>query len=230
MLVFLQGKGSDRKLRLSACAIAVGLLGELGDEESRRKIEAIERFAKKADLKDLITVTGYVLSPGRGTFYRSYGDEPPYVRPGSIIIPDMDMGLLDSTEGLYGIEAECFGVVIEVLANSGTEVEDYAPLFRIIPLDDTVPHHRHDTVTNYLRCIFGPLPFRPVALNPAWTTPAVVQLARSLYEERRFEEMSVLADALEEAGWKEAAVLEHCRGPGPHVRGCWVLDLILGKE
>jgi hypothetical protein len=57
-----------------------------------------------------------------------------------------------------------------------------------------------------------------------------VQLARSLYEERRFEDMPVLADALEEAGCQDAAVLEHCRGPGPHVRGCWVLDVVLGKE
>jgi hypothetical protein len=80
-----------------------------------------------------------------------------------------------------------------------------------------------------LRDIFGN-PFRPTTLDPAWTTPAVVQLARSLYEERRFEDIPVLADALEEAGCQDAAVQEHCRGPGPHVRGCWVLDLLLGKE
>ena len=73
-------------------------------------------------------------------------------------------------------------------------------------------------------------PFQPVTLDPAWTTPTVVQLARSLYEERRFEDLPVLADALEEAGCRDAAVLGHCRGPGVHVRGCWVLDLLLGKE
>src|SRR5262249_29244111 len=54
-------------------------------------------------------------------------------------------------------------------------------------------------------------PFRPVALDPAWRTPAIVHLARSLYEERRFEDTPVLADALEEAGCQEAAVLGHCR-------------------
>jgi hypothetical protein len=73
-------------------------------------------------------------------------------------------------------------------------------------------------------------PFRPITLDPAWKTPAVVQLARSLYEERRFEDLPILADALEEAGCQDAAALGHCRGPGPHVRGCWVLDLLLGKE
>jgi hypothetical protein len=79
-----------------------------------------------------------------------------------------------------------------------------------------------------LRCIINP--FHHPALNPTWKTQAVVQLARSLYEERRFEDMPVLADALEEAGCQDAAVLGHCRGPGPHIRGCWVLDLLLGKE
>jgi hypothetical protein len=73
-------------------------------------------------------------------------------------------------------------------------------------------------------------PFRSVTLDPAWTTPAVVQLARSLYEERRFEDMPVLANALEETGCQDAMVLEHCRGLGPHVRGCWVLDVILGRS
>jgi hypothetical protein len=82
---------------------------------------------------------------------------------------------------------------------------------------------------NLLRDIFGN-PFRHVTLDPSWKTPAVVQLARSLYEERRFEDMPVLADALEEAGCQDATALGHCRGPGPHVRGCWVLDLVLGKE
>jgi hypothetical protein len=83
--------------------------------------------------------------------------------------------------------------------------------------------------THLLRDIFGN-PFRPVTLDPTWKTPAVVQLARSLYEERRFTDMPVLADALEEAGCQDAAVLGHCRGSGPHVRGCWVVDLLLGRE
>jgi hypothetical protein len=72
-------------------------------------------------------------------------------------------------------------------------------------------------------------PFRPVTLDPAWTTPTVVQLARSLYEERRFQDLPVLADALEEAGCQDQSILEHLRSTGPHVRGCWPLDLILGR-
>lgn len=72
-------------------------------------------------------------------------------------------------------------------------------------------------------------PFHPVAFDPAWRTDAVVGLARTIYECRAFDWLPVLADALEDAGCADAAVLAHCRGPGPHVRGCWVVDLVLGK-
>src|SRR5262245_18676998 len=62
----------------------------------------------------------------------------------------------------------------------------------------------------------GKLPPPAPALDPAWRTPEVLLLARSLYGERRFEEMPVLGDALEEAGCQDAAILGHCREPGPH--------------
>ena len=72
-------------------------------------------------------------------------------------------------------------------------------------------------------------PFRPVAFAPEWRTEAVVALARTMYESRDFAAMPVLADALDDAGCDHADLLAHCRGPGPHVRGCWVVDLVLGK-
>jgi hypothetical protein len=82
-----------------------------------------------------------------------------------------------------------------------------------------------------LRDILGPLPFRPVVIDPAWvrwnhgTIPAI---ARRIYEERAFHDMPILADALEDAGCTDADLLAHCRTGGPHVRGCWVVDLLLG--
>jgi hypothetical protein len=82
-----------------------------------------------------------------------------------------------------------------------------------------------------LRDIFGN-PFRPVAAEPSWTAwngGVVGKLAGSTYEERAFERLPVLADALEEAGCTDADILAHCRGGGEHVRGCWVVDLLLGK-
>jgi hypothetical protein len=80
-----------------------------------------------------------------------------------------------------------------------------------------------------IRCIFGN-PFRPAALDPSWLTSTVVLLGRGIYEERAFDRLPILADALQDAGCDNADVLDHCRGPGPHVRGCWVVDLVLGKE
>jgi hypothetical protein len=73
-------------------------------------------------------------------------------------------------------------------------------------------------------------PFRPVVADPAWLTPTVVAFAESLYEARAFDRLPILADALEEAGCTSADLLLHCRQPGEHVRGCWAVDLVLGKQ
>jgi hypothetical protein len=70
----------------------------------------------------------------------------------------------------------------------------------------------------------------PVAADPGWLTADVVALARGIYDERAFDRLPVLADALQDAGCDHPDVLAHCRGPGPHVRGCWVVDLLLGKQ
>jgi hypothetical protein len=83
-----------------------------------------------------------------------------------------------------------------------------------------------------LRCIFGN-PFRPVSLAPGllqWEGATIVKIAQAITEERTFERLPILADALEDAGCSDAAILDHLRGPGPHVRGCWVVDLLLGKN
>jgi hypothetical protein len=83
-----------------------------------------------------------------------------------------------------------------------------------------------------LREIFGN-PFRPPALDPAWSAwndGAIAKMAQAIYEAKAFDRLPVLGDALEEAGCADAALLGHCRGPEPHVPGCWVLDLLLGKS
>ncbi len=82
--------------------------------------------------------------------------------------------------------------------------------------------------SDLLRCIFGN-PFRPVTADPTWLTSTVVALARGIYDDRAFDRLPILADALQDAGCDNADVLNHCRGAGPHARGCWVVDLVLGK-
>ena len=80
-----------------------------------------------------------------------------------------------------------------------------------------------------MRDVFGN-PFRPVAFAPQWHTDTAVALAREMYDSRDFSLMPILADALQDASCEDEAVLSHCRGEGPHVRGCWVVDLVLGRQ
>jgi hypothetical protein len=80
-------------------------------------------------------------------------------------------------------------------------------------------------------------PFRPVAFDSTWLSPTVTTLAQAAYDERDLpsgeldrDRLVILADALEDAGCTDRDILDHLRGPGPHVRGCWALDLILDRE
>jgi len=82
------------------------------------------------------------------------------------------------------------------------------------------------------RCIFGN-PFRPAILDPTWLSwhdSLLVSMARRMYDRRDFGDMPVLADALEEAGCQDQGILGHCRSGRDHVRGCWVIDALLGKS
>ena len=109
-------------------------------------------------------------------------------------------------------------------------------------IGDTLRHHFNDTsrdpkwidllqtLCHLLRDIAGN-PFRPTSLNRAWLTTDVVALARGIYDERAFDRMPILADALQDAGCDNEDVLNHCRDAEQvHVRGCWVVDLVLGKK
>jgi len=81
-----------------------------------------------------------------------------------------------------------------------------------------------------IREVFGNL-IRSVHFSPEWRTDTAIALARQMYESREFSAMPILADALQDAGCNDDDVLSHCRdGNQVHVRGCWVLDLVLGKQ
>jgi hypothetical protein len=99
-----------------------------------------------------------------------------------------------------------------------------------VPLAGRVPSGAAESyLCDLSRCVFGN-PFRPVAFDPRWRTADVLGLARGIYEDRAFDRLPLLADALMDAGCADEQVLGHCRSEGPHVRGCWVVDLVLGKE
>jgi len=83
------------------------------------------------------------------------------------------------------------------------------------------------------RCVFGPVLFRRCVADPgwlAWNGGMVQKLAEAIYSDRAFDRLPILADALEDACCTNQDILNHCRQPGVHVLGCWVVDLLLGKE
>jgi hypothetical protein len=108
--------------------------------------------------------------------------------------------------------------------------DPYLPVIAAISDQPGDTHASFPRKLGLLHDIFGPLPFREVAVEPAWLTADVLALARGIYDEKAFDRMPILADALQDAGCADDEVLSHCRQPNwEHVRGCWVLDLLLGR-
>jgi hypothetical protein len=110
--------------------------------------------------------------------------------------------------------------------------------FRFLAVVDPAigDHLLEEPVCQLIREVLGN-PFRHVVLESAWRTPTVTALATAAYEERSLPagtfdpaRLAVLSDALEDAGCTNEQILVHLREPSPHVRGCWVIDLLLGKE
>jgi hypothetical protein len=97
------------------------------------------------------------------------------------------------------------------------------------PSDGKSPSPWRRVFVHLLRDIFGN-PFRSLTFSPEWRTDTALALARQMYESRDFSAMPILADALQDAGCDNEDILDHCRTEQTHVRGCWVVDLVLGKE
>ncbi len=95
-----------------------------------------------------------------------------------------------------------------------------------------VYYHLGDQVAQWRQDLFGN-PSRSLAVDPAWASwndGTIPRIARTICDEGRFEDLPILADALEDAGCTDQTILGHCRGPGPHFRGCWLVDLLLEKD
>jgi hypothetical protein len=105
--------------------------------------------------------------------------------------------------------------------------------WKVLQVDGAFGAQKAELLVSFLatlRDIFGN-PFRPVTFSPSWRTDTAVSLARAMYESRDFGAMPILADALQDAGCDSDDILSHCRDASQvHVRGCWVCDLVLGKQ
>jgi hypothetical protein len=241
MLEFLRGKVSDRKLRLFACACCRRIWHLLTDERSRKAVEVGEWYAEGlASEEDLAEGR----SAANAAFYAA-GDvaseaEVAYDQDPSTVLAyataDAAHHAACSTDFTVMKTVDPAFAAINVAAETADAVAAAAyAACHDDRLSDVATHaaraDEHNVQAALLRDIFGN-PFRFVAIDPAWlcwNDATVVKLAQAIYDERRFEDTPILADALERAGCTDADLLVHCRQPGEHVRGCWVVDLLLEK-
>jgi hypothetical protein len=125
----------------------------------------------------------------------------------------------------YDADGEVVAISPQQAAQASTLEGAQAAAERVLLCDAVAECH-------LLREVFGN-PFRPAAVLPAWRRwngGTVVQIAQDIYEERAFDRLAILADALQDAGCASDDILNHGRQPGEHARGCWVLDALLGME
>jgi hypothetical protein len=207
MLEFMAEKGSDRKLRLFACACCRRIWSDIKDDRSRKAVEAAENFvdglSTQADRESasseawaVVTEMAIRVEAHSATFAVAYAAARAIHRKRDVFAFAWQQVL----EAIGRQQDQSKSLQREPVAQAG--------LLR-------------DTLGN---------PYRPVANDPAWLTSTVAALAQAIYKERAFDRMPILADALEDAGCTSADFLDHCRQDGEHVRGCWVVDVLLGRE
>lgn len=227
MTRFLRGKTSDRKLLLFACACcrtvwpsipsllqeAIRVAEEYADgrctrAELGRAVGAAHRVRRKSNTLDRAAYDAA----------RSTGD-PAFVaeRIASIVA--------------YAAAPDPSPSARVTIVDGQSVWEEIAPnADRLIWTASFASHLLLES--SLLRDIIGPLPFRAINCAGAvlgWNDGPVVKLAQDIYNERAFDRLSILADALDEVGCKDADILSHCRQERAHVRGCWVVDLVLRK-
>src|SRR5262245_45765556 len=216
MFEFVEGKVTDRKLRLFAVACSRSVWPLL-EEQSRRAVEVAERYADEL-------ATCEELHSAREMFRAAESDQIVQIIGGRRYRPDLGGASADESAvraAKTGMRESADLAAKKILGGTG---RDYtATEFGRILGAEMACRRR------LLHEILGPLPFQPISINPSWQTSNVVAIAKTIYDERRFVDMPILADALEDAGCDNPDILSHLRGPGPHVRGCWVIDLLLGK-
>jgi hypothetical protein len=219
MLTYLEARrgGSDRKLRLFAVACCRRIRTFLTDERSRAAVEISERHADR--LASDLEVEAALLAA------REAGARRQAVRGshrGKRAWRTQRVAEQAAWAAYHSLESSPYSVGAVARA---TEI---VAELRGLALDAQPGHWQ----CHLLREVFGN-PFRPAAVDPAWLRwngGCVAKLAEGIYAGGRFRDLPVLADALEEAGCTNPDLLSHCRTGGAHVRGCWAVDLVLGKS
>ena len=212
MLYLLKNEASERKLRLFAAACCRRIWRFMEDEHGRRAVESAEAFADGEIGGDVIRkIAGMMDDFVEG-----------FVHDGAAYAA--------ANAAFYSVFNRCSWVENACSQSQQAVIESVLAELKDEQRATAAAEQEQSAQCDLLRDIFGVSPYRSRTVDVAWLTPTVVGLAQSMYASRSFDQMSLLADTLEAAGCRNADLLEHCRGSGPHVRGCWVIDMILGKE
>ncbi len=239
MLEYLRGRDCVRELRRFACACCRRIWPLLDDEAFRRAVELSEQFTEgRLSKAELNAAAQAAHAAALQSIERWYG--PPHAEPhelGAETIARWHPTVAAATAVGGATSTRRFGWVAAYAA-CVAERHERGEFHAGFVSSHPGSHGTREAAAQaqVLRCIIGN-PFRPAALSPASRTPQVVGLARAAHDQRELPagtldptRLAVLADALEDAGCDDAGLLGHLRGPGQHVRGCWVLDLLLGVE
>jgi hypothetical protein len=224
MLPFLRGKATNRKRRLLAVAACRLIWHLISDEKSQEAVEVAERLADGMANEE----------------QRSKAEEAARnVAEEAFDRWDAELTLVAAAGVDYWAAAAVTGVVAlaekeieETISEAGMALAWFEDEELAAGPDYWAGIELSGPWPQLIRDIFGN-PFRSAIISPAWLSwsdSIIPKLAQSIYDERAFVRLPILADALEEAGCANADILNHCRLPGEHVRGCWVVDLILGKK
>jgi hypothetical protein len=229
------GKLAQRKLRLIACAAARCLWKRMSEQELRNAVEVGERFADGLATEKLREKAfraafevhnslelAYGIDDGSEFFLLSDRDRAEAWR--TLSVAGMAITCVKPPMGFATLDGVCRtvpGLLLPIAKyRKGYSVE-HGYQFGYDQVKDPLPP--------LVRDILG-YPFAPVKFDKRWRTETVKLLTEGITAEGKFDRLPILADALEEAGCDDADILSHCRGPEPHVRGCWVVDLIRGTH
>jgi hypothetical protein len=220
MLVFLRGKVSERKLRLFSVACCRRAAHLLLPGAYRRALDLAEWFADQAPSPSRFRSANRTLWNAREGHQFGAKEEA----AATAVNHCFHVGVEQFAEWAAACASGALALERYHLAAQGEP--DYERL-RAAARVDILPEQ-----ANLLREVIGD-PFRGTAVDTAWLTRnggTVPHLALAIYDALTFDRLPILADALEDAGCTEADLLHHLRSPGPHCRGCWALDFVLGKE
>jgi hypothetical protein len=217
MMGQLSCTASERKRRLFACACARRIWHLLSDEQSASAVVVAERFADGLSNNTELDVARQQARIAEGR-YRTRGQRSPWTWwAARTAVTTTYKRAGDTVQSAYN------AMVAAVLYTFPAEEDDLER--------DQMSQDEETVQAAVLRDILGNPRYR-LAVDPSWLRwddGTVPRIAQGIYEERAFDRLPILHDALLDAGCDCDDILAHCRGAGPHVRGCWVIDLLLGK-